>query len=145
MCKRICSWKQAGGFTVTELMIAVAIVGVLVTVALPSYQEHLRKAKRSDARITLESLAAAQELYYFRNQKYAEKFSDLTKAEESVLTLPSDHGHYAITLTADDFSWSLSATPVAQQANDQQCAVFSLSHLGEHSALDADGQRSACW
>ncbi len=145
MCKRKGLWKREQGFTVTELMITVAIIGILVSVALPSYQEHMRKSRRSDARITLENLAAAQEIYYFHHHKYAEKFSDIRMVADSVLSLPSDHGLYAITLAGDDFGWSLSATPVGQQAEDRQCAVLSLSYLGDHAALDSEGHASSCW
>ena len=145
MCKRKCSWEWKQGFTVTELMIAIAILGILVIVALPAYQEHLRKSRRSDARITLENLAVAQELYYFHHHRYAEKFSDIRVVEDSVLSLPSEQGLYAITLAGDDFSWSLSATPTGPQAEDLQCAVFSLTYLGDHTALDSAGISSSCW
>jgi type IV pilus assembly protein PilE len=145
MRKQKCSWKYKHGFTVIELMIAIAILGILVVVGLPAYQQHLRKSRRADARITLENLAAAQELYYFHYHRYAEKFSEIRMVEESVLNLPSEYGLYAITLAGDDFSWSLSATPTGPQAEDVQCAVFSLTHLGDHTALDSEGLPSSCW
>jgi type IV pilus assembly protein PilE len=145
MCKRQGHWKTKQGFTVTELMITIAIIGILASVVFPSYRDHLRKSRRSDARITLENLAAAQELYYFHHNKYAGKFSDIRLVAESIMSLPSDHGHYSITLAGDDFSWSLSATPIGQQAKDRQCAVFSLTYLGDHTALDSEGGASACW
>lgn len=145
MRRQICSPKRKHGFTIIEVMITVGIVGILAGVALPSYQEHVRKSRRADARITLENLAAAQELYFFRNNKYADKFSDIRVVEDSVLSLPSEQGLYAITLEGNDFSWGMSATPVGRQAEDRQCAVFSLSNLGDHSAFDADGKASSCW
>lgn len=145
MRKRICNSRLKQGFTFIEVMITVGIVGILASVALPSYQEHVRKSRRADARITLENLAAAQELYFFRNNKYADKFSDIRIVDDSVLSLPSEHGLYAITLEGNDFSWGMSATPVGRQAEDRQCAIFSLSHLGDHTALDINGKASSCW
>jgi type IV pilus assembly protein PilE len=145
MDKRTCDWKSEQGFTVTELLISIAIIGILASVALPSWQENLRKSRRSDARITLENLAAAQEIYYFHHHSYAESFSDIRVVDDSVLSLPSEHGLYAITLSGDAFSWTLSATPVAQQAEDLECAVFSLTYLGDHTSLDSAGDASSCW
>jgi type IV pilus assembly protein PilE len=141
------NWRQkTQGFTITELMITIAIVGILVAVAVPSYQDYLRRSQRADAKITLENLAAAQETYYFRNNKYAAKFSALRMVEESVVTLPSEQGYFAITLTADDFSWSMLATALGQQVEDTQCIAFTLTHLGVHGAFDTDGLASTtCW
>ena len=134
------------GFTFIELMITIAIVGILITVAVPSYQEYLRKSKRADAKITLEALAAAQEIYFFRNNKYATKFSGIRMVEESVATLPSEQGFYAVTLAGDDFSWSMTAEALDVQAEDKQCVAFTLTHLGMHSAFDVDGLASTeCW
>src|SRR5690606_3755376 len=92
MDKRILVWKGHSGFTIMELMTGVVIIGILTSVALPSYQEQLRKSRRSDARITLENLAAAQEIYYFQHHNYAEKFSDIRMVADSLLALPSEHG-----------------------------------------------------
>ncbi len=142
-------WNYTGrcqGFTVAELMITIAIAGILVALAVPSYQDYLRKSKRADAKITLGNLAAAQETYYFRNNKYAKKFSELRMVEESVVTLPSEQGFYALTLAGDDFGWSMSAVALDQQAADAQCMAFNLTHLGVRGASDADGLASTkCW
>lgn len=61
--------KQAG-FTLIELMIVVAIVGILAAVAYPSYQEHVRKARRADAQTALLELGQFMERYYTANGTY---------------------------------------------------------------------------
>lgn len=134
------------GFTLTELMLTIAILSILMAIALPSYAEHLRKSRRADAKISLQSLAAAQETYFFQHNRYATKFSALRTVADSVLMLPSEEGFYAITMTADDFSWSLSAGAAGQQIEDRQCVSFTLTHLGIHTAVDSAGQASEnCW
>ena len=146
MCKRNCSLNRDQGFTLIELMITIAIVAILLGIAIPSYQDHLRKAKRTDARITLHNLVVAQETHFFRTNTYATKFSELRAVADSVMTIPSEHGFYAITMAGDVFSWSITATAVAQQAEDLQCASFSISHLGIITAFDANGVlRAGCW
>src|SRR5688572_32857393 len=52
------------GFTLMELMIAVVVVGVLTAIALPSYQEHVRRAKRAEGKTALLKAAQLQERIY---------------------------------------------------------------------------------
>ena len=55
------------GFTLIELMIVVAIAGVIASIALPSYAEMMRKAKRSDAKVELLRIAQLQENFFVQN------------------------------------------------------------------------------
>ena len=142
------NWRldKSPGFTLAEVMITIAIIGILLGVALPSYQDYLRRSRRADAKITLHNLAAAQETYFFRNNKYAMKFSDIRVVPEAAVTLPSDEGFYAITMVADDFSWSLSASALGLQIADEQCASFTITHLGVNAAFDINGiENAGCW
>ena len=56
--------KRATGFTLVELMIVVAIVGILAAIAYPSYVDSVRKGKRADGRAALTSLLQQQERYF---------------------------------------------------------------------------------
>ncbi|MFC7000747.1 type IV pilin protein [Pseudobowmanella zhangzhouensis] len=59
------------GFSLIELMVAVAIVGILVVIAVPSYQDHVRSANRAAAQADLMALAAAMEQHKSVNYSYA--------------------------------------------------------------------------
>jgi type IV pilus assembly protein PilE len=59
------------GFTLVELMIAIAIVGVLAAIAYPAYEEHLRKARRAEGKTALMKAAQLQERFYTVNARYA--------------------------------------------------------------------------
>lgn len=61
---------RSGGFSLIELMIAVAIVGILAGVAYPSYQDHVRKGKRAEARAALMNLLQQQERYMTQQNTY---------------------------------------------------------------------------
>lgn len=58
------------GFTLIELMIVVAIIGILASIGYPSYQQHVIKANRSEAKVALEGLSGAMERYYSENNTY---------------------------------------------------------------------------
>ncbi len=65
------------GFTLMELMIAVAIVGILAAIAVPSYQAQMRQGYRSDAITELQRILAAQERYFMSNKTYTDDMTDL--------------------------------------------------------------------
>lgn len=133
------------GFTLIELMIVVAIVGILAAIAYPSYQNHIQKTRRSDAMIALGRLATLQEQYFFRENKYTDQFSDLGDASLSA----SSEGYYSIALsiTGTGETYTATATATGPQAADTACAVFSVNNLGRKSAkTDADADSTAqCW
>ncbi|WP_281355939.1 type IV pilin protein [Azoarcus taiwanensis] len=63
---------RQNGFTLIELMIVVAVIGILAAVAYPSYQEHIRQARRADAQTALLELSQFMERYYTTNGRYVD-------------------------------------------------------------------------
>ena len=82
------------GFTLIELMIVVVIVGILSSIALPSYQQYVRKANRADGMSAIQMILDAQERYYADHIKYTTTLSDLGVSDVS------PEGHYKITAAA---------------------------------------------
>lgn len=131
-----------------ELLIALAIVGVIAAIALPSYQQSIRKSNRADAQITLSRLATLQEQYFFRTNNYTDDFADLIAGAVSGANLQSNEGHYSIslTLTGGGSGWNMIATPQGDQLNDDECLAINLNSLGAKTATDSDGAASSvCW
>lgn len=102
---------RAAGFTLLELMIAVAIIGILAAIAIPNYQSYLVKANRSAAQQHMLALASKQEQYLLDSRAYAS-----TEAALGYSSTPSDvSGKYtiAIATTATPLGFTITATPVA--------------------------------
>ena len=135
--------KEALGFTLVELLIAVAIVGILAAVAYPSYTSSLQKSRRVDAINTLMDLQMQQERYRANNRTYASDLADLSVLESGGTYLSVD-GYYAITIAGGDAtSYTLTATPRGDQAGDAgNCANFVVTQAGP----DVDNAtKKACW
>jgi type IV pilus assembly protein PilE len=110
--------KQDSGFSLVELMVTVAIVGILAAIAFPAYGRYLVRGNRSAAEGYMMSLAEAQAQYFADAHSYA------TTPDALNLPVPQQvAGNYTITIDAADGpppSFTVTATPVAgtRQAAD---------------------------
>lgn len=139
--------KKSTGFTLIELMVVVAIIGLLAAIAIPSYKDSTRRANRADAQITLSRLATLQERYFFRTNQYTGDFNDLISGvADNTTSITSDEGYYTVSLTATASSWSLTATGLGDQLNDTDCKTLTLTNLGAKTSTDSNNAASTeCW
>lgn len=126
------------GFTLIELMIVVAIVGILASVAIPAYTQYILESRRTDATSSLLDCASRLERNFTVNNRYD---------TAGVCAGTSIDGHYQLNETINQFDFVISATPLAGQANDTECADIGLDHLGNQVATDADANSTTgiCW
>jgi len=117
-----------------ELMIVVAIVGILAALALPSYFDSVRKGRRSEAVAGLAQVQQAQERWRANHSSYAGN-SDLTPAWPTGLGVhsPTSGGLYTISIdSANATGYTASATAVSgnSQANDTHCSTMRMRLKG---------------
>ena len=129
-------------------MIAVAVVGILASIAIPAYQGMMERSRRSDAITDLLNVQMAQEKFRANCTQYAEDFgTGGCTALELDMSTTSSEGHYSLDIDAantDATSFLVEATPVAggAQANDD-CGTFAIDQTGPNytgTYADAD-----CW
>lgn len=110
------------GFTLIELMIAVAVVGILTAIAYPSYVKYVQKSNRSEGIAQLADGSARMERYYAQNNSYAA--SSLAAIGISTTTSPT--GKYIIKFngTPTATTYSLEVDPQGNQANDTCGSLF---------------------
>jgi type IV pilus assembly protein PilE len=139
--------RSHGGFTLIEIIIVVIIVGILATVALPAYQDSVRKGQRSDAKVGLLAAAGRMEQFILDRGTYTDDMTDLGYATDPMI---SDEEHYNISAaacTGGDLTtcYVLTATPrsTSPLADDAGCTAFTLANTGAREAKGTD--KDACW
>lgn len=110
---------RTSGFTLLELMITLVIVAILAAVAIPSYQQYVTKARRTDATTALLQLAAAQEKYFLSNNQYATSMV--------LLGIPATSPSGDYYLSTDGAGVFATATSGGRQANDAECMYFRIT------------------
>lgn len=157
---------QQNGFTLIELMVVVAIIGILAAIAYPSYTDSVRKSRRADAMGALLGFANAMERSFTQFNTYC----DTATTSAGAVVAGDTCGNAAITDTgiptgaiyappaatavnytftisaATAFTYTLTATRVAGsgQANDR-CGDLTLTNTGAKGFTGAGLTRADCW
>ena len=133
------------GFTLIELMIVVAILGVLASIALPAYQQNVRSGARSEAQSLLVQVAASQERFYSDNNSYSTNANPL--ASPAVATVTSERGLYQVAVAACGGGtiatcFVATATPQGNQTADS-CTTLTITTTGLKGATGDSAEN--CW
>ncbi len=140
---RCAGWTQEDGFTLLELMIVVVVVAILAAIALPSYQDALRKGNRADAKAILMETAQYMERYYTTNNAYY-----VAANAPTVISNVSPKGatgvgvKYNIAFNPNPptaAAFTVQAVPVNSQSGDA-CGTLTLSNTGAQTPTT-----EGCW
>ena len=125
------------GFTLIEIMIVIAIIGIIITIAAPSYTEYLKKGRRAEVVSLLSEQAQSLERFYTKNNVYT-----------GITGLSAGNDFYTLTPTITDQTFVLTATRKSgtSMATDK-CGDFTLTNTGVRSMNNATTGLTTkdCW
>lgn len=147
--------QNANGFTLMELMVTVAIIAILASIAIPNYSDYVKKSRRNEAMQALNATRNALEKFRLAQNAFPASIT----AMNAVITSHglrndsgnwvSENGYYIVSLTTDGGGAVTGVTAQAQgvQATDGDCQTMTISMAGVQSSTDDGGADSTalCW
>lgn len=129
--------KRDQGFSIIELLVVVAILGILAAIAIPAYTKYVTNARRADGKAALVDAAQRMERHFTNNHIFGViESGSYTGAN---IAAESESGYYALEVTAANATaFTIQATAQGKQASDTLCATMTINQLGQKTP-------SACW
>jgi type IV pilus assembly protein PilE len=144
MMKTTTLQRKPAGFTLIELMIVVAIVGILAAIAIPAYRQYVMKSHRSVAKSTLMEMSGRMERYYTLNNAYPSSATSLGYSEAMVTVPSAADPYYNVSVVNGGNAYTLQAAPTGSQTGDT-CDTYTLNNLGVQGNSGATSSSADCW
>lgn len=137
--------RRSAGFTLIEVMIVVVIIGILSSIAYPSYQDYVKQARRADAQASLMELAQFMERHYTSKGGYLADGQTGSAPSLPFSSSPKDGGTAAYNLSLAEKitaqTYTVQAVPVGSMSGDT-CGTLTIDHRGKKGSA---GDMKKCW
>jgi type IV pilus assembly protein PilE len=130
--------SERKGFGLIELLVVLAVLGILSSIILPGYQDHVLKGHRTEAMQVLLKVAGLQEMLLVDQQRYS---TDLTELGFAAAQFVTESGRYTISAQVTEQGYQLKAQARGAQAADESCQTFLLNNYGQKRSEPA----ASCW
>lgn len=139
--------ETSSGFSLIELMVTVAIVAIVASIAIPSYRSYVLKSNRTDAIRALTQAAQILQRCYSQTYTFV-GCTPIPPTAPAFTTSPNGYYQLSSTIAAGPpQTFVLKAVSTGAQTADHTCATFTLDQTGQELAQDSssDDQSTTCW
>ncbi|WP_304641682.1 type IV pilin protein [Pseudomonas sp.] len=133
--------SRAAGFTLIEVMIVVVVIGILASIAYPSYREYVLRGNRAEGQAFLSEAAARQERYYAQYSSYVTTNSDRGKLQINEAKYSRLYD-LAVSSVNGDGGYTLTVT---QKFSDTDCGNLTLNARGVRGRSGSGKTVDECW
>ncbi len=141
--------RHASGFTLIELMVVIAVVAILGSLAVSTYRSYILRTNRTEGRMALLRIQVAQEKYFLQNNQYAQDIATVIAAPPAGLGIDltaggvTTGGNYTLSFSAVTANtYTLQAVATGNQTKDTAaCLTFTINEQGQRTPADSSG----CW
>ena len=131
-------FKETAGFSMTELLVVLVIIGVLVLLALPRLMPVVTKAKTTEAKLNLKQVYMLQKSYKFENDKYSADLNQIGFEQEKLVS-EGGSARYKITIAESELnSFRAIATATVDFDNDGTFNVWEVNQEGQIKEVTSD-------
>lgn len=134
--------RRERGFSLTELMIVVAVIGILAAISYPAYTDYSRRAKLADAKDAMFRIAQLQERFFTENNEYAKDASELGFAAAKT---DSAQGYWTLTTVGDTDTFTITAEVDTSVHKDDKCDGITLNAQGAKGVKGGGADVHLCW
>ncbi len=123
--------QEESGFTLTELLVVIVIIGVLASLAIPKFLGVITKAKSTEAKLMLKQIYDLEQSYYMENDVYAANLNAIGFQHDKLLT-EGGKARYKVEVTeASPLGFTARAVAVADFDKDGVMNVWTINHEGD--------------
>ncbi len=135
--------SNKSGFTLIEVLIVVAILGILAAIAIPSYTKYITSSRRADGQVALLEAAQKMERYFTNNNTYVG--ATIGDGANDLIFKTSEREYYLLSFPGNDNpsarAFTIRATAQNEQLKDTDCEYMEIDHLGRKTSHPSD----SCW